>query len=94
MDEEDITATLLRDMFVKAIIGHAYRPIQKIIRFFPPDRRGEVKRVIKKLIRTGFLLEPKMGAISLNSKRITEIKEIIIKMFPELKEKFFFGKDQ
>lgn len=89
MDEEDIIATLLRDMFVKAIIGHAYRPIQKIIRFFPPDKRGDVKKVIKKLIRASLLLEPKKDVISLNSRRITEIKEIIIKMFPELKEKLF-----
>ena len=76
--EENIASDLLKEMFKKRIISNSYKPIEKIARFFPSHIRGNVKKVIRQLVSRGILLSFKSGkCISINSKRLQEISEII-----------------
>lgn len=72
--EKFIESNLLKELLKKRIIGHGYKPLWKIIRFFPSEVRGDVKKVIKKLITKGLLLSFKSGnCISINNRALEEV---------------------
>lgn len=65
-------------MLNKRIIGGRYRPIEKIMRYFPSHLGKEVKQVVKDFVRKNILLSWKSGqCISINIKRLDEVIEII-----------------
>lgn len=91
--EKEIIATLFRKLFLIGKIGHSHTPFENLPKGFPPDIRGEVKKIAKKLIKQGFLLSGKHNyglGVSLNNKKLLEIEKIIEEFFPELKERFNF----
>ncbi len=93
-EEKEIIATIFRKMFLMGKIGHSHTSFDNLQKSFPPELKGKVKKIGKKLISKGYLLARKHNyglGISLNNKKLLEIEKIIIKVFPELKEKFRFG---
>jgi len=88
--DEEIIATLFRKLFLMGKIGNSHTPFENLQKGFSSEIRGEVKKIAKKLINKGFLLSSKHNygvGISLNNKRLLEIEKIIVKIFPELKER-------
>ena len=90
-EAEIIVATLFRKLFVLGKIGHSHTSFDNLPKSFPLELRKKVKKIAKNLIRQGFLIAGKHNyglGVSLNNKKILEIEEIIVKYFPELKERF------
>ncbi len=86
MEEKEVIATLLRKLHRTGKIGHSHTPFENLQKGFPPEIRGEVKKIAKKLIREGLLLCGMHNyglGVSLNHKRIEEMEVIIKEVFPD-----------
>jgi len=77
-NETDIA--LLRKLYHYGYIGHRHTEVNNALKGFPRDRGREVKKSLRKLVRLGLIIQyPSAGEIhvSLNPRRISEIREII-----------------
>jgi len=66
---------------------HAYTSIDNLIKGFPKHKRGDVRKLIPKLIKRGFLhVKPTAYGreVSLNIERKKEIEELIAKFFEQI----------
>ena len=66
---------------------HAHTSIDNLIKGFPKHKRGDVRKLIPKLIKRGFLhVKPTAYGrkVSLNIKRKKEIEELITKYFEQI----------
>ena len=80
MDYNEIEITLLRKLFNNRIIGSKHTEFSTALRGFHRSDAGDVKKCLEKLIKDGLILQSKKTGeqhISLNHKRIGEIKAII-----------------
>ncbi|MBI3622588.1 hypothetical protein HY212_00725 [Candidatus Pacearchaeota archaeon] len=76
-----IRKAILKKLFRHRYIGGRHTEIRNAMKGFPPPLLKEVKEEIKNLIKDGYLLS-KMSTgethISLNPRRINEIREEIV----------------
>ena len=66
---------------------HAHTSIDNLIKGFPKHKRGDVRKLISKLIKRGFLhVKPTAYGrqVSLNIERKKEIEEIIARYFEQI----------
>jgi len=66
---------------------HAHTSIDNLIKGFPKHKRGDVRKLIPKLIKRGFLhVRPKPygKVVSLNIERRKEIEEFIARYFEQI----------
>ncbi len=87
MKEEEIIATLLKKLYLAGKIGHSHTPFENLPKGFPSNIGKEVKQIAKMLARKGILILSKHNygiGVSLNHKRLQEIKVIIEKVFPNI----------
>jgi len=80
MSFDEVDVTLLRKLYHYGYIGHRHTELRNALRGFPRGRGREVKKSLRKLVRLGLIIQyPSTGEIhvSLNSRRISEIREII-----------------
>jgi len=86
MQKENAKAAILRKLYVMKKIGASHTPVVNIQKSFPKHLRGEVNKVIvPELIKDNLLLMRKHNygfSVSLNPGKIGEIREILIKNFP------------
>lgn len=66
---------------------HAHTSIDNLIKGFPKHKRGDVRKLISKLIKRGFLHAKPTAygrQVSLNIQRKKEIEEIIARYFEQI----------
>ena len=74
----------IKKMYLAGKIGHSHTPFENLHKGFPSDIGKEVKQIAKMLVRKGLLILSKHNygiGVSLNHKRLQEIKAIIEKVF-------------
>ena len=80
MLEEQLGKDLLRKLLHHRIIGTKHTSITNLPKSFPKHIRGEVKKVIKRLIKKGFLLIKPTNyglEVSVNPEKLEEIRRIL-----------------
>jgi len=77
---EPIEKFILEKMFRHGYVGGKHTSEDNIPRGLPKNAHGDVRKALKNLIRQGYII-PKNTSyglqVSLNSKRIAEIKQIL-----------------
>lgn len=87
MKEKVIIATLLKKLYLAGKIGHSHTPFENLHKGFPSELGKDVKQIAKMLARKGLLILSKHNygvGVSLNHKRLQEIKTLIENVFPNL----------
>jgi hypothetical protein len=82
-DEAKILYKLMR----MGKLEHAHTSIDNLIRGFPKHKRGNIKKLIPKLIKKGFLhVKPTAYGkeVSLNIERKKEIEEFVARYFEQI----------
>jgi len=90
MEKEVIIASIFRKLFWMKKIGASHTAFDNLPKSFPRDLWGDVKKIGKELIRRNYLLAGKHNyglGISLNPKRLSEIVEIIEKIYPNFERR-------
>lgn len=81
MLEEQLEKDLLRKMLHHKYIGAKHTNINNLPKSFPKHLRGEIKKVIKDLIKKGFLLVKPTNyglEVSVNPGKLEEVKRITL----------------
>jgi len=80
MEKEELKKIILRKLYRHRYIGGRHTELRNVIKGFPPNLLKDAKKAIEELIKEGFLLA-KISTqeihVSLNPKRLNEIREII-----------------
>lgn len=89
-EEELVDATILKKLFLGRRIGGKHLPFRFVIQGLPNRLHNLAKKRANKLIAEGLIISKTSTGeehISLNSKRLSEIIDIVERVFPELKER-------
>jgi tRNA(Ile2) C34 agmatinyltransferase TiaS len=80
MEPSEIERALLRKLYYYQYIGHRHTSETSALKGFPKHLRGEVRRALRRLIRLDLIWvypSARERHVSLNSRRIEEIRRII-----------------
>jgi hypothetical protein len=80
MELTALEIALLRKMYLHNFIGEKHTSVDNIPKGFPKDRRGEIKKALKKLTREGYVtlkITSYGMEVSLNPRKIVEIRQLI-----------------
>ncbi|MBI2046640.1 hypothetical protein HYT26_00545 [Candidatus Pacearchaeota archaeon] len=89
-EEELVDATILKKLFLSRRIGGKHLPFRFVIQGLPNRLHNLAKKRANKLIAKGLMLSKVSTGeehISLNPKRLSEVINIVERVFPELKER-------
>ena len=89
-EEELVNTSILKKLILGKRVGGKHLPLRFVIQGLPNRLHNLAKKRTKKLISNGILLhKPSTGEehISINPQKVYEVKEFILRVFPELKEK-------
>ena len=80
MEFDKYAIGVLRKMFMYGYIGAKHTSIDNLQKSFPKHERGNIKKIVKGLIKTNLIIPKSTGHgphCSLNPNRIPEIEKII-----------------
>lgn len=80
MELDAFAIGILRKMYFYGYIGGKHTSIDNLQKSFPKHERGNIKELVKDLIKTGLIIPKSTGYgqhCSLNKERIKEIEELI-----------------
>jgi len=78
--QEELKKTVLRRMLADRIIGARHTAIENLSKGIPKHLKGQVKDIVKELIREGFVILKPTGygqQVSLNPNLLAEIDRIV-----------------
>ena len=80
MQHNKYSIGVLRKMFMYGYIGGRHTAVDSLQKNFPKHERGDINKIVKKLIKAGYII-PKSTSYglhcSLNKNRIPEIEKLI-----------------
>ena len=83
-EEDKIKATIFYHLRRKKVIGNVHTHYDTLKKGFPSHSGKNVEKVVKNLIREGFIITKPTSyglQVSLNRKRVIEIEDFIKKIF-------------